>query len=71
MSIDIEDKTGHLVSERDIQDAIDAVSHAVPRVTQLMQTPALAVNLPNILRCLRELQIIRKHFGEQVPKGEP
>lgn len=60
--IDIQDKTGSLVSIDDIDAAIRAVAGAITKIQMLMQAPELAVNLPNILRCLRELQAIRKHL---------
>ncbi len=62
MDIDTEDRTGRLVSERDIDDAIAAVIGAVPKTVQIMQAgvPGLAVNIPNILRCLQELQVMRR-----------
>lgn len=50
------DKTGEPPSQRDFDDAIEAVKISLIRdVTKL--PPELGVNMPNILRCLR--------FGEE------
>lgn len=67
MDVNIEDRTGSLVSIDDIDAAIRAAAGAITKIQLLMQTPELAVNLPNILRCLRELQAIRKHLEADKP----
>jgi hypothetical protein len=69
--IEIEDNTGKLVSLQDIDDAIAACSAAVTRITTVMGNPQLAVNLPNILRCLQELKAIRQNLSGLFPKEDP
>lgn len=67
--IEIKDETGSLVRLTDIDDARDACLIALTQgLTALMAVPALAVNLPNILRCLNELRAIRHHLETQ---GQP
>ena len=53
------DITGQPVSERDIQEAIDAVRKAMT-VDILKLPPELGVQMANIHRCLKELQTIRQ-----------
>lgn len=52
-----EDLTGSLVSDRDIDDAMSAVKTGMIHVMKL--PPELAVNLPNVLRCLQQLKTNR------------
>lgn len=62
MTIEIEDNIGKLVSLKDIDDAISAVRQGVVSVAKIMEIPQLAVNMPNILRCLNELKTIRQRL---------
>lgn len=51
----MEDRTGQPVSKQDVQDALGVVRKFV--VTGMLTLPVeLAVQLPNILRCLTELE---------------
>lgn len=57
--VEMEDVTASLVSDRDIVDAMNAVRSALVR--HIVTMPAeVAVQLPNIRRCLTELDIRRK-----------
>ena len=54
----IEDKTGDPISDRDLQDAIDAIKECM--IKHIMNVPPqLGVNLSNIHRCLVQLQASR------------
>ncbi len=56
-----EDKTGQRVSLPDIDDAIGAMKAMIVRIDLLTKIPPqVAVNLPNILRCLQELRQFRE-----------
>lgn len=57
MPLDQEDRTGAGVSDRDINDAIDAVRNSMVIIHKL--PPQLGANLPNIHRCLRQFQAQR------------
>lgn len=52
-----EDKTGAAVSDQDIDDALDAVTASLVKIATL--PPQLAVNLPNIRRCLQQFKTSR------------
>lgn len=70
MTIKFEDKTGAMTSVRDREGAIEAIKKVV--VGQAMMqiaaiSPELAVNLPNILRCLQEHHEIRTALDGRVP----
>ncbi len=71
MTIEIEDKTGHLVSVEDIDAAIMAVDRGIVSIGKLMLVPELAVNMPNIRRCLQELKGIREAMARHIPEREP
>ena len=53
------DITGELVSEQDIKEAITAVKSVMTK-DMLKLPPELAVNIPNIHRCLTELLVLKK-----------
>lgn len=54
--IEFDDKTGQPPSARDIDEAIAIVQKHITAIAAL--PPALAVQLPNIYRCLRYLREI-------------
>ncbi len=56
--MEIEDKTGSIISDTDLQDAINAIKECMTK--HIMNVPPqLGVNLPNIHRCLLQLQANR------------
>jgi hypothetical protein len=64
--MNFEDKTGTPPSQRDIDEAIQVVKKMI--ITSVMKLPPeLAINLPNILRCLQRLREIEPTFTSTVP----
>lgn len=63
MSIQETDITGQAPSERDVDDAIQAIRNQVVGMGMLKLPPELAVNLPNILRCLQHYKAHRRPEG--------
>jgi hypothetical protein len=56
MSLDFEDANGKPVSALDIDDAIEAAQLCLRPDMLMKLPPQLVTNVPNILRCLRELR---------------
>lgn len=67
MSNEQEDQSGYPVSEQDINDALRATHAALPYILRLPNE--LAVQLPNVIRCLQELKVWR--VGSDLPIQEP
>ena len=60
------DMTGTPPSERDVDEATKVVKKMI--ITQMMNLPPeLAINLPNILRCLQRLKEIEPTFTSSTP----
>lgn len=60
MTDPVTDAFPQLVSDRDVEDALQAVTEMLVRPASVMSLPPqLAVNLPNIRRCLLELKTQR------------
>lgn len=53
------DMTGEPVNDRDIAAAIECVTRHLVEWERLALPPLLVVELPNILRCLQEMQAVR------------
>ncbi len=76
MSIESVDKSGELPSDTDVDEAITVVTKFIVNMKFMMQIPELAVQLPNIRRCLAVAKMtlpeLRKARGESVrvaPEG--
>lgn len=61
-SIGFEDRTGQPRSDEDIQEAIQAVEHAMVK-NMLKVPPKLAVMLPTIREALKELLVLRQKLN--------
>lgn len=66
--IEFTDMTNRLPTARDVDDAIQAVTRGVIKISSL--PPELGVNLPNILRCLRVAEAVIKKVNSDKPKHE-